>query len=147
MPRDSVTAILRESAGDVLIEFAMVLPILLLLITGMFDFGFAFREYLLVTNAVREGARMAILPGYTTLDVQERVKDYLTKAGGLEAAKIKDEDIVVTTGLYNSASGATYTVKTVTAQVNHTFSLVAPFGTKFGTVALKAVSVMRVEAP
>jgi hypothetical protein len=139
----SVTTILPESDGDVLLEFAMVLPVLLLLITGIFDFGFAFREYLLVTNAAREGARMAILPGYTDADVSARVKDYLTKAGGVRAAMIVDP--IVTTGPPDSPPGATYTVKTVTAEVDHTFSLVAPFGSKYGTVALKAVSVMRVE--
>ena len=145
MSRQSVTSVLRDSGGAVIIEFAFVLPFLLLLITGIFDFGFAFREYLLVTNAAREGARMAILPGYTDADVTARVRDYLTKAGGVPAGMIVDP--VVTMGPPDSPAGATYLVKTVTAQVNHAFSLIAPFSTTYGTVSLKAVSVMRVEMP
>ena len=86
---------------------------------------------------------MAILPGYTDDDVKARVRDYLTKAGGVRAAMIVEP--VVTTGPPDSPAGATYTVKTVAAQVNHVFSLIAPFGSTYGTVPLKAVSVMRVE--
>jgi Flp pilus assembly protein TadG len=145
MPRQSVLSGLGESSGAVLLEFAFVLPFLLLLITGIFDFGFAFREYLLVTNAAREGARMAVLPGYSDQDVRDRVSDYLTKAGGVPAAMIVDATIA--TGPPDSPPGATYLVKTVTAQVNHVFSLIAPFSTSYGTVSLKAVSVMRVEIP
>jgi Flp pilus assembly protein TadG len=41
----------------------MVLPVLLLLIVGMMQFGLLFHEYLLVTHAAREGARVATLGG------------------------------------------------------------------------------------
>jgi hypothetical protein len=143
MSRQSVVSALRHSGGAVLIEFAVVLPFLLLLITGIFDFGFAFREYLLVTNAAREGARMAILPGYSDVDVQARVRDYLMKAGGVSPGMIVGPD--VTTGPPDSPADATYAVKTVTVQVNHAFSLIAPFSTNYGSIGLKAVSVMRVE--
>ena len=43
-------------AGAELIEFAIVAPILLLLIAGIVDFGMMFRTYEAVTNAAREGA-------------------------------------------------------------------------------------------
>ena len=33
---------------------------------GIIDFGFLFQHYEVVTNAAREGARVAILPGYRT---------------------------------------------------------------------------------
>ena len=52
-----------------LVEFALVLPMLLLVVLGIAEFGFIFQRYEVVTNAAREGARMAVLPGYTTADV------------------------------------------------------------------------------
>ena len=64
------------------IEFAFVFPTLLLVMLGIIDFGFLFQRYEVVTNAAREGARVAILPGYGNADVQARVNQYLT-AGGL----------------------------------------------------------------
>ena len=51
--------------GAELIEMAIVLPLLLLLIMGMVDFGFLFQRYVVLTNAAAEGARVASLPGYT----------------------------------------------------------------------------------
>ena len=52
----------RDARGAELIEFAMVLPIFLLLTAGIFDFGMMFRTYEAVTNAAREGARVGVLP-------------------------------------------------------------------------------------
>jgi Flp pilus assembly protein TadG len=68
--------------GAELVEFAFVFPTLLLVMLGIIDFGFLFQRYEVVTNAAREGARVAILPGYADADVQARVTQYLT-AGGL----------------------------------------------------------------
>ncbi len=43
--------------GVALIEFAMVLPLLVLLFIGVTEFGFAFKQKLLVSNAVQTAAR------------------------------------------------------------------------------------------
>ncbi len=51
----------RRSAerGQSLAEFALILPILLILIFGVIEFGMVLRSYIEVTNATREGARLA----------------------------------------------------------------------------------------
>lgn len=41
----------------------MVMPVLLLLVFGIFEFGFAFRDYLGVANSTRDGAREATVAG------------------------------------------------------------------------------------
>ncbi len=61
------------ATGAELIEMALVLPILLLLVAGIMDFGFLFLRFEVVTNAAREGARVAVLPGYQVSDVQARL--------------------------------------------------------------------------
>jgi Flp pilus assembly protein TadG len=129
--------------GVAIIEFAFVLPVLLLIFVAIFEFGFTFREFLLVTNAAREGARMAVLPGYSDDDVKARVKSFLTAAGGLSEAVI--QPVEVTTAPETGPDGSTYAVKTVTARVNHSFSMIAPFATSYGTVPLTGIAVMRVE--
>ncbi len=45
--------------GQSLVETALILPVLLLLLTGIIDFGLLFNSYLVVSNASREGARRA----------------------------------------------------------------------------------------
>jgi hypothetical protein len=64
--------------GAALLEFALTLPLLLVVIAGIVDFGFAFQRYEVLTNAAREGARMGALPvGYTDDEIRRRVKDYI----------------------------------------------------------------------
>jgi Flp pilus assembly protein TadG len=53
--------------GQALIEFTLVVPILLLIMTGLVSFGFALRNFLVLTNAVNTGAQLlAISRGQTT---------------------------------------------------------------------------------
>src|ERR671937_3089160 len=72
----------RCDQGAELVEFALVFPLIMLVLAGILDMGFLFKNYQVVTNAAREGARMASLPGWSEADVKSRVKDYLN-AGGL----------------------------------------------------------------
>jgi hypothetical protein len=55
----------RGRAGQSLVEMAMVLPVLALLTFGLLDFGRAYYYQVSITNAAREGARVAILNVYT----------------------------------------------------------------------------------
>src|SRR4029450_3398373 len=77
---------LRSESGAELIEFALTLPLLLLLVLGIIEFGFMFQEYEVVTNAAREGARIGVLPAFTAGDATTRVNQYLV-AGGLLTAR------------------------------------------------------------
>ena len=45
--------------GQAMVEFAIVLPILLMLVLGIIQFGITFNHYLTLTDAVRAGARQA----------------------------------------------------------------------------------------
>jgi Flp pilus assembly protein TadG len=49
----------REQEGQAMTEFAIVLPVLLLVILGIIQFGIVFNNYLTLTDAVRVGARQA----------------------------------------------------------------------------------------
>jgi Flp pilus assembly protein TadG len=56
-----------SEAGGSLVEFAIVLPVLLLIVTGVFTFGIALNNYLELTDAVGIGGRqLAISRGQTT---------------------------------------------------------------------------------
>ena len=67
--------------GAELIEFALVTPLLLLLVFGVANFGLMFQRYEVLTNAAREGARVAALPTYGSADVTNRVTQYLAGSG------------------------------------------------------------------
>ena len=131
--------------GSELIEFALVMPILILLLAGIFDFGMMFRSFEAVTNAAREGARVGVLPGYGTADVQTRVNDYLA-VSGLTGARV-----INVTAVQQATGAGTFTARRVEVNYTYTFVVLGPlgsaFGGSFGTIPLRAVSVMRTEAP
>jgi Flp pilus assembly protein TadG len=84
--------------GSALLETALTLPLLLLVSVAIFEFGRAFQTWEVLTNAAREGARVAVLPNTTHDAAEARARAYLT-AGAL------------------NASGATITVATTTIPI------------------------------
>jgi Flp pilus assembly protein TadG len=52
---------IRREDGQALVEFALVLPILLMVATGITSFGLVFYRYITLTDAVRTGARTLAL--------------------------------------------------------------------------------------
>ncbi len=57
----------REARGSAVIEFALLAPVLFMLLIGMFQFGILINNYIQLTEAVRVGGRtLAISRGSTT---------------------------------------------------------------------------------
>lgn len=73
----------RRGAGDrgaAAVEFALLLPLLLLIVFGLIDFGRALNAQVTLTQAAREGARLDALGSYTSSQICTRV---VTAATGL----------------------------------------------------------------
>jgi Flp pilus assembly protein TadG len=70
----------RRGRGQALVEFALVIPIFLILLMAVFDLGRAVFAYNSITNAVREGARLAIVNQNTAL-ITQRALDQTSLAG------------------------------------------------------------------
>jgi Flp pilus assembly protein TadG len=68
----------KNERGSALIEVALTLPLLLLVAAGIFEFGRAYQTQQVLTNAVREGARIAVLPNQPSGAAESRVTSYLT---------------------------------------------------------------------
>jgi Flp pilus assembly protein TadG len=140
---------LASDSGAELIEFAVALPLLLLLGLGVLDFGLLFQRYLVVTNAAREGARVAVLPGYGDADVVTRVNQYLTASGltGTHDAPVIAHPPPIAVGTTCAA------VTSVTVTYPAQFSFVAGIATYWGVTTfanrtqVTATSEMRNEVP
>ena len=77
LPRQSPKKQTRGSAlGQSLTEFALVLPILMLVIGGIIQFGIVYSQYQVLQGAAREGARCAAVQaaGFSTCDVETAVR-------------------------------------------------------------------------
>jgi Flp pilus assembly protein TadG len=73
-------ALRKGRRGAAAVEFAVVLPIFIILVFGMIEYGRMVMVQQVITNASREGARRAVLDGATTSAVQSSVTTYLTNA-------------------------------------------------------------------
>jgi len=149
----------QEERGAALVEFALALPLLLVVIAGIVDFGFTFQRYEVVTNAVREGARMGTLPGYSDPDlIKARVREYVQNGLNLNTASLNLTlpltDINVTNPdlTLTLPGGGTATVATVRVDAfyHHNFLLLGPVlslinKTWGGSITLKGTSQMRLE--
>ncbi len=51
----------KREDGQAMVEFALILPIFLLILCGIIDFGWLFYNQLSLNNACREGARYAVV--------------------------------------------------------------------------------------
>lgn len=131
---------------------ALTLPLLLLVSVGIFEFGRAFQTWQVLTNAAREGARVAVLPGADTGTVQSRVRQYM-QDGQLGAYSSATIDVNRNATVGAGASAASASVVTV----NYPFDfmvlspvakLVRPSSSLGGSpITITAAAGMRNEAP
>ncbi len=140
---------LRSESGAELVEFALVLPILLLVLGGIIDFALLLHHQQVLSNAAREGARLAVLPGYTSSDVAARVQAYLREG-------INDDSATPVTSLatvtLTPGTGPAFQAAQVTVTYEDRYLILGPLvtlaggaGGSFGTITLRAISTMRVE--
>jgi Flp pilus assembly protein TadG len=132
--------------GAELVEFAVVAPVMLLVLLGIMDFGLLFQRYHVVTNAAREGARIAVLPGYTAGDVEDRVMQFLTAAGLDEEATTTVEPAVVV----DIGEGPCLRMVPVTVTYPYPYSFIGGIASYFGSdeftaTTLQATATMRNE--
>jgi hypothetical protein len=75
---------LRSESGASAVEFALLLPVLMLILFGIIEFGLALHRQAILTNASREGARLGIVSSVPPIDlaaVNAKIDSYLIAAG------------------------------------------------------------------
>lgn len=107
MMKPNIVRRARNERGAALLEVALTLPLMLLVAVGIFEFGRAYQTWQVLTNAAREGARMAVLPGIDDADVTTRVQSYLDSGqlGNAEATVTITRNNTIPTGA-GSATGS-----------------------------------------
>jgi Flp pilus assembly protein TadG len=140
---------MRSQRGAELIELAIVLPILLLVFVGIIDFALVMQRFVTINNAAREGARIAVLPGYSPADVQNRVTQYVREGTGDSSAS----PTTVVTPVSIDPPGVTppFPAAQVTVTLTHSYLFLGPVsgllgGGSFTSITLTARSTMRIES-
>jgi len=132
----------RARAGTSIVEATIVLPLLLLLVFAIAEFGVSFTRWNSLTNAVREGARAGVVfrspcdAGAVTTLVQSTVSDF-ADSSGIDPANI-------TTTVTGACLG-TGTQLVVTATVPYNYVALSALAGLAPSTNLSARSVMRNE--
>lgn len=139
----------HSERGAALLEAAVTIPMLLLIAVGIFEFGRAYQTWQVLTNAAREGARIAVLPDPTPGVVEQRVHDYM-KAGQL--SKWDTATVLVDRAATIQVNGADVLASQVTIEYPFTFMVLKPVAklvnpdTSLGdALTMRAEAVMRNE--
>lgn len=146
--------------GAAAVEFALVAPLLLLLLAGAVEYGLIFYNQHIITNASREAARFGIvsrIPRYSQADMQGIVGNYVDN----RLISFGDEpSVAVVTTSIDGDSGATATPNSTTTAFGDSLQVAVTFqydflifpnlsryfsGDREDSLTLSAVTVMRYE--
>jgi Flp pilus assembly protein TadG len=127
--------------GQALVEFALVIPIFMLVLSGILDFGFLLYSRMTVINATREGAHAAILLTKTPTAIHSTVLGRVQSVAGvagLTVASLTESEACVNTQSTSACSlvtPAAYPVAgdSVTVTVTYPYKSLFPllFGSTF----------------
>lgn len=125
---------LTEEKGASAVEFVIILPVLIMLVFGIFQFGLAFSKYISLTHAAREGARLAAVGLY-----EEEGSEYVEQ-------RVRDSApaVVIETIDYNPGEGTIGSTVEVTIK-GEIFFIDIPMAGRWGPVELTARATMRRE--
>jgi Flp pilus assembly protein TadG len=133
-----------SQSGAVAMEFALVLPMLLLILFGIIEFSVLFYNKAMITNASREGARFGITyPGgggrFTEPEIQTVVSAYV---GNMLISFGNNPTVDVSLSNSGTAAGDNMTV---TVEYDYNFLVLPEFVDSIADFTLTAVTVMRYE--
>lgn len=139
----------RNERGSVLLEMAMTLPLLLLVAIAIFELGRAYQTQQILTNAAREGARLAVLPDASTENIRTRVRQYLAQG---QLSNPASATVNVNTTATMPMGAATVSSSVVTVNYPFEFMVLGPVArlvvansTMGAPIVLTAASQMRNE--
>ena len=138
---------MKGEKGAALLEAAITVPIILLISVGIFEFGRAYQTWQVLTNAAREGARMAVISGTTDAAITTRVRNYM-QAGQLSnygTATVTIQRGIALTGA-DTASSIQIDYPFQFMVLNPVVRLVAPSDTRTGApITMRSSALMRNE--
>jgi Flp pilus assembly protein TadG len=138
---------LRNERGAALLETAITIPIVLLVTVSIFEFGRAYQTWQVLTNAAREGARVAILSDSNDQQIRDAVRNYMV-GGRLPAAASASITVERTVPFgANTASRITVSYPFNFTVLNPVMRLVNRSATAGqGTTNMSSVALMRNES-
>ena len=136
--------------GNALIESAITMPILLLLMVGIFEVGRAYETWQVITNAAREGARMSVTPYSNVTTTEALVRQYMADGqlgnSSTAAVDVNNNATITVNGTVVGASLVTVDYPFQFIMLQPVARLVVPGANTGGPITMRATALMRNEA-
>ena len=137
--------LLKNQRGAALLETAITIPLVLLIAVSIFEFGRAYQTWQVLTNAAREGARVAVITENTDAQVTSMVRTYMTngglpRAGSASVSVVRNRPLADTPRVDDTASVVTVSYPFSFIVLNPVARLVVS-GSNTGSAALTMTSV------
>jgi Flp pilus assembly protein TadG len=107
----------RSQRGSALVEAAIALPVFFLMLTGIIEFGRAFNVYQVMTDAAREGARLAVAP--------------------IAGSQVRPDDTQVREEVYRFLDSAAISRSSTTVEVTQSTAIMNDVDTTFTEVTVE----------
>jgi Flp pilus assembly protein TadG len=140
------TRLIKSERGAALLETAVTIPLILLISVAIFEFGRAYQTWQVLTNAAREGARIAVINGTTDDQVRTAVRTYMS-GGRLTNADTAPIDVQRNQALGDrSGSAITISYPFNFIVLNPIVRLVVPESGTGAPLTMSAFAIMRNES-
>jgi Flp pilus assembly protein TadG len=138
----------KRQRGAAALEFAIVLPVLILLLVGIVDFGMVMGAQSQVANAAREGARAGALTGSQSQAISAATNGISDMPGATNSGTNVTVACTTVSGTACSLTDTTPdTGSTITVTVTYVHTWLSPVMLGFSpTITLQGKSQMRIEA-
>lgn len=143
MKTRTLTRFAKKDDGQALVEFALIMPFLLLFLVGIVEFGRAWNEHEVLTDATREGARQAAIfdqAGTVTVDSINNVIKRVLSSNGMAP-----DSASITLTNWDGASNSPLTVQVQYPYQFLFFGPLANWATGQSRVVLSSTFTMRNE--
>jgi Flp pilus assembly protein TadG len=137
------TRIVKGEAGATAVEFALILPVLILLTFGAIQFGIVYNRIQGLQAATREGARLASIGG-TFDQVRDRVRDSQSLFTGTDVAVTTNPSVPLTSRPCSTAGVGNDVTVTANVAPSSTYALDIPLFGNF-QINYNATGVFRCE--
>ena len=136
----------RACRGQSLVEFAILLPILMVLFVGVLDLGRMFHAYLTIQNASREGARYGSDYPTATTAIRQHVAAEAASSGITITDAMIPVPAIQNDGTFRDPPTNAQPNQSITVQVNYPFTLITTYLlTGLQTIQLSANTTMQVK--
>ena len=139
--------ILKDKNGAAAVEFALILPLLILVVFGIIEFGLLLYNQQVITNASREGARAGIVVGLGRSEVPpgHETKSENAATNYCSSHLVTFSNNLSPLSIFSSTSGAAVSGDDLTVTVTYLYDFLILSNIGIGPITLDAKTIMKLE--